>query len=248
MEPANLANIQAAFDRWAARCHSSPDNVAIFYFCGHGIGTPDDRLLLLPGDFGANPYNLWNDAIDWGTTRIGMYDCRAQTQWHFLDCCRETPVLAIYNKHANRSMGRSLKSRVTNQPEPAVSQAFKACGEGQTAHGPQSAKSYFTEALLDCLERFGVSHHDGNRWVVVTNSLADSLDRRMQRFTMPNGQPGRCDIRDYICTLTHDVYGLHAAEVMAEIDCDPTDASEYVRIELVDQSQQKRSHGPKAGP
>jgi hypothetical protein len=247
IDSANLANVKKAFNEWEARCDQSDDNLAIFYFCGHGIETSDKRTLLLPDNFGEYPSNLWTDAIDWGTTRIGMYDCRAQTQWYFLDCCREAPVLAAYNTHANRSMGTPLKSRITNRPEPEISQAFKACGEGQTAHGPANATSYFTTALLECLERFGVSHHDGDKWVVVTDSIADALQRRMQRVTIPGGAKGQCDIRDWVGGSAKEIYRLPKAEVMAEIDCDPTDANEYVRITLTDRAKQKRYHGPKAG-
>src|SRR5690348_1004793 len=36
-EGATLANVRAAYKRWLARCDLNPGNLALFYYCGHGV-------------------------------------------------------------------------------------------------------------------------------------------------------------------------------------------------------------------
>ena len=47
IETATLANIDAAFKRWVKRCSAHKENIAFFYFCGHGLAK--DEQFLLPG-------------------------------------------------------------------------------------------------------------------------------------------------------------------------------------------------------
>ena len=49
IESATMANVEAAFFRWYEHCTAHNDNVAIFYFCGHGVKKTD--LFLLPRGF-----------------------------------------------------------------------------------------------------------------------------------------------------------------------------------------------------
>src|SRR5207244_556533 len=93
-----MGEITKAFNDWAARCHKHVNNVAIFYFCGHGFQR--EVMMLLPADFG-NPAvgNPWTNIIDFTTTHIGMIDCMANTQLYLLDACRETPMLLLRDIH-----------------------------------------------------------------------------------------------------------------------------------------------------
>jgi hypothetical protein len=63
VDAATTPNIQAAFNNWYARANKSEKNVAVFYFCGHGLES--DVTLLLLEDFGSNPNNLWDHARDY---------------------------------------------------------------------------------------------------------------------------------------------------------------------------------------
>src|SRR5579864_3225933 len=71
-----MAGITTAFNAWEARCHKRADNVAVFYFCGHGFQR--EVMMLLPADFG-NPAVgvVWNNIIDFTSTQIGLIDCMA---------------------------------------------------------------------------------------------------------------------------------------------------------------------------
>src|SRR5688572_2449547 len=97
IEPATHANIDKSYAAWKTRCDSSVDNIAIFYFCGHGLGKGLDQFLLVE-DFGKNANSPWADAISFDDSRIAFYSCKAKTQLFFVDACREvTNTLLLYN-------------------------------------------------------------------------------------------------------------------------------------------------------
>jgi hypothetical protein len=71
VEAATRANIARRFDFWSERAAAHADNVAVFYFCGHGVMGANDYLL--PADFGVvSRRNPWADAIDISETARAM--------------------------------------------------------------------------------------------------------------------------------------------------------------------------------
>ena len=116
--PATMASIGQAVKRWRDRCSTQPDNIALFYFCGHGLAK--DEQYLLPEDFGdpalAGP---WQNCIDFEGLRLGLRsECAARTQVFFVDACRETPfnVLTQVNVHGESlAGGRRFASGVRTQ-------------------------------------------------------------------------------------------------------------------------------------
>ena len=87
-----MANIERAFDAWWDGADRNADNVAILYFCGHGI--EGDEQYLLASDFGATEHRPWSNAIAIDSTIKGRWHNRAQTRCVFIDACREvTPVI-----------------------------------------------------------------------------------------------------------------------------------------------------------
>src|SRR5512132_2850689 len=89
LELPSMANVAAAFERWYERCDRSADNVAVFWFCGHGVERESQFLLL--EDFGRSELSLLENAVDIGTTYLGMARCKATAQYFFVDACREIP-------------------------------------------------------------------------------------------------------------------------------------------------------------
>ena len=78
--------IQAAFDDWWDRCDTHTENVAVFYFCGHGMQATNQ--VLLASDFGRTR-NPWAQALDLNKTRQAFNANRARTQVFLIDACRE---------------------------------------------------------------------------------------------------------------------------------------------------------------
>ena len=169
IEEATHDNIVRAFTRWEARCSSNPQNVAIFYFCGHGLARED--LLLLPSDFGDPSFgNLWSKAIDINATHTSMAACRAGTQLYFIDACRETPIALL---HEINIRATNLKS---GQFGPAGRDApiYYAAGEGMQGFGLANDVSFFTAAVLAALDGVGATDQ-GTGWEVNTSSLGTSV-------------------------------------------------------------------------
>src|SRR5713226_9988227 len=65
---ATMSNITSAFVAWSHRASANADNVAIFFFCGHGF--ENEFMILPPADFG-NPQvaNVALHILDFTTSR-----------------------------------------------------------------------------------------------------------------------------------------------------------------------------------
>ena len=74
---ATRANIVQSFKLWKDRVAADPGNIAVFYFCGHGVMGVNDYLM--PSDFGAlNPANPWQDLVDIWSAPQGLDRIRRQ--------------------------------------------------------------------------------------------------------------------------------------------------------------------------
>ncbi|GAA3091271.1 hypothetical protein GCM10020254_40310 [Streptomyces goshikiensis] len=88
---AELEDVQEAFERWYERCDSDRANVALFYFCGHGLqlGAYGDHALLLQ-DTRSSRFASFQNSIDVHGTVQNMQGNRASIQCFFLDACRSS--------------------------------------------------------------------------------------------------------------------------------------------------------------
>ena len=89
VDRATEANVRDAVQRWLQRADRNPGNIALFYFCGHGV-EKDNQYLLLE-DYGANQYQPTEASIDLNGFHTGMLSCKAGTQLFFADACRQVP-------------------------------------------------------------------------------------------------------------------------------------------------------------
>ena len=160
LELPSKANTAAAFERWYARCDSSPDNVAIFWFCGHGVERESQFLLL--EDFGRSPLSLLENAVDIGGTYNGMARCRATTQYFFVDACREIPFQLLQLLSGNAPA--LVAPQIVGDNRRDTGLMFATSG-GAKAYGRPDQPTRFTEALVRALDGLG-GRPDGDRWVV----------------------------------------------------------------------------------
>jgi hypothetical protein len=212
-----MAGITTAFNAWEARCHKRADNVAVFYFCGHGFQR--EVMMLLPADFG-NPAVgvVWNNIIDFTSTQIGLIDCMANTQLYLVDACRETPVLLLRDLHGHAT---ALKTTATLQYPTRNAPVFQSATTGTRAHGEPGKVSYFTSAIIECLKSTGARGMNGSRWAVSTNSLGVALQEYMKRTQVPGVGRLTCDTgagQSNFDTDIHEFTGT--ADVLASITCD----------------------------
>lgn len=229
VERATMARIKQAFDRWYARCDRNTENVAIFYFCGHGLER--GSTLLLAEDFGKQPNRLWESCFDLDLTWYGMGECAATTQLYFVDACRETP-LELLQAHGARPA--PLKETLKNRFPDRVAPILKAAPIGHRAHGPVDGVSYFTQGLLRCLRELGADRFDGAAWVVSIDSLCSAMKIVMQRTRLADGRRCACSIGGE-SSSTVDIHEIRGgAKVMAEIGCRPSKALGTANLSLSD--------------
>jgi Caspase domain len=173
-----FAAIKRATKAWRDRCHTSRDNIAFFYFCGHGL-TNDGFQFLLPQDIcDPEPSRLWDHSIDFNTFRTNMRNCRARTQLFFVDACSNRPQ----GLDTNSAVGDALIDDDRTAPLPENIITFNAAAPGRTVNVPDKDQSEITclaDALLKALNGSAAKKIGGD-WVVDIRSLPHWVDQLVQ--------------------------------------------------------------------
>jgi Caspase domain len=172
IDEATRGNIQKAFDQWKKRCDGHPDNVAIFYFCGHGL--QKDVMVLLPEDFGDSENNRWIQAIDFDRTYRGMAQCQAGTQLYIVDACRQLSQTSIKDTTFG---GMPLIASILEAQKPRTAPRLFATAEGLPAFGDNGQVSRLTRALIECLDEGRAAKDAGGRWVIDTLHLGEAVQQ-----------------------------------------------------------------------
>jgi hypothetical protein len=173
-------NVKKAVDAWFLRAGTNPQNVAVFYFCGHGIelGGGKQSLLLEDVDLSSagNPFSF---TIDFAEFLRGMDCCGARRQVFIIDACRELPagmarwtdtvpagdMLVTYNWEARRKL------------QPRKAPVLQAAAPSQKAWAGERC-GWFTEALLTVLEGAGGNNRlsdTPDQYPVNTREIADTI-------------------------------------------------------------------------
>lgn len=230
VELATMNNITKAFGTWSKRAHANPENVAIFFFCGHGF--EKDVMILLPADFGdPQVANIALNMIDFTTSRYNnLRECDAKTQVYLVDACRENPIDLMRLNVNPTALISTLKTR---QP-PRDSPVLQSANSGMKAHGAPGQPSYFSRALADCFQKFGAHGQNGGVWEVNTDSLGTAMKHYMPRMKVPGVPPLTCDAtgQSNFASLLHSFAG--PAYVMSLIDCDPRAALSAAQLSVHD--------------
>lgn len=221
VDGATLPNVQSAVNDWFQRCDSHADNVALFYFCGHGLER--DKQYLLLEDFGQLPLNPLAMSVDLDRFHDGMVACRADTQIFIADACREVPwdLLKMGN-----GLGDPLLPPILGGNTDRNAPILRAAAQGQSAFGVPGQVTHFTQALLRALRGAGASEEPDNsdHWTVryfrlvgaVQRLLADGPPEMNRQQCRTGGEAG-------------DVILAHLPgppEVTVQIDCVPADVAE----------------------
>lgn len=164
-----MAAVADAFEAWYQRCDTHEDNVALLYFCGHGVER--ESLFLLMEDFARSSLSLLENALDVGQTYQGLARCRAREQYVFVDACREIPFQLLQQLSGN--------ARVLVAPQLVADQRrdtalVYATSGGAKAYGRPNRPTRFTEALIRALDGLG-GRLDGAQWVVDVSSLQRAI-------------------------------------------------------------------------
>jgi Caspase domain len=178
VDAATRQNIQGAFEGWLERLRSHPDNIGVFYFCGHGIMVAEHYLLA--EDFGCSNAQPWQHAFDITNTIRAVEREVSSSTFYFIDACREISREVAMTLAANPSAlwVADLSKTVVGK---SATQIY-ATGEGELAFAPLGGQvSRFTAALI-----YALSGHCGTKvagsttWDVTGENIAAAIVRIME--------------------------------------------------------------------
>lgn len=232
VEPADMERVKAAVKLWARRAHSSTENVAIFYFCGHGVSA-GIYTGLLAEDFGADhdDQSLLENVINIDALHLGMDGVRARRQCFFIDACRNTPS-AIADRAGSVGFGQSILDGTARQGRYGARDApvFFACLPGQKAYSRPGDVSLFTSALIETLDQAGAIKRNG-RWLVATDYMLGALNQTIRRLAPKDSLPAQPASLDRASGYVfHVLPGEPGVPVSVGCDPDAANASADFRI------------------
>jgi len=180
-EQASRKNFVQEAERWRKEANDHPDSMTIFYFCGHGLQQGPDDAVILFDDFGDGIGGVLTNAgrvrsLYYGMAPSGDAKNIGQTQIYFLDCCRIEPrEFASIEREEIPGVFQSVrKSLVDKRSAPIYYAALPG-----TAARALNEYSFFSRALIECLDRAGGQGRDTTidspEWHVNLYSLNEAL-------------------------------------------------------------------------
>ncbi|WUH92629.1 caspase family protein [Streptomyces sp. NBC_00433] len=164
--PAELREVKTAFERWYERCDSHAENVALFYFCGHGVQIGRGPHGLLLQDTGESLFSYFANAVDLDRTVQGMENNAAEKQLFFVDACRGMPS-SLEEAASLDSMALKSPAAVPRSRDRLVLRSTDVTAD---AYARLKSPSLFTRAVLRalCMPR---EPRQGSRWEVTTDTI-----------------------------------------------------------------------------
>lgn len=168
----NRSNISLAFDEWVNRCKSNIDNMAIFYFCGHGLEDGDHYLLT--SDFGQRPNAPFDGSFNVDLTIMAFNQLKVNKQLFLVDACRS--ILPGMLK-APQS-GLALLSPDKIMKNSSFIATFKGAAANENGFSVPNQVSFFTKAIINGLNG-AVSKLKNSYWEVSSTDLYLNLEKLM---------------------------------------------------------------------
>ena len=179
---ATLEKTLQAAAHWREDCSSHPDNMAFFYFAGHGARRETDDTVLLLENFADGFGGLLRNAVDVKTLTAGMKpgpsrNNMARRQLYFIDACRVDPD--EFKKFEYLDTTQIFTVEAGGIDDRIVSK-FHAALPGTKAFARPLHASFFADALVQSLSK-AVVDHDGKR-AVTAQSLSEELQRQIDQI------------------------------------------------------------------
>jgi hypothetical protein len=171
---ADLAAVKKAATKWCERLQENRENMAIFYFCGHGIVHGGESALLLQ-DFG-KPDHEYEGAIDVNSLLGTMKNSRAVEQMFLFDCCRTAADDIYQNETRIGSRIANVQALGRGHNDPARQFVLYPTLDGEEAFGIRQDLTVFTSSLIDAFS-FAAADGSTERWVTNTASILKEVDR-----------------------------------------------------------------------
>lgn len=193
---AKTAAVHEAIVNWKTRADRHEENLAIFYFCGHGLSFGEIQNALLLEEFGGNDMNPMADAIAFDELRLGlMRQCEARYQVHLIDACRTLPTREFTDLYGDTNTGdRVVAGGLSRKLREKIAPVFFATGLAAAAYGLAGQASLFTQGLLRCFRGVGSRDAD-DHWEVTIPAVAEGINKCVESLAFQT-QPQYCQPRD----------------------------------------------------
>jgi hypothetical protein len=223
---------------WREDVSAQAENIAFFYFAGHGIQRSKTDQVLLLEDFNDGIGGVLRNSVDVHSLRNGMAPSPkrpniGRTQFYFIDACRNLPFQITDFEKLDATAVFDVELSGFDDRRAPIFHAAIPDGKGFAVPLEQTL---FSKVLLECLEGSAAEspETDGEiRWHVSYKSLSEVLHDQLEALSKGFGveQPSVADGfgKDaIICYLDS------APEVPTVFEVEPSDASTQTHVRILD--------------
>lgn len=170
----SIAKIQQEAKEWYKDCNEHPGNVALFYFCGHGV-LLGDRSFLLAQDFGKDELTPFKGSFDPAAFADAFLATKSSKQVFLLDACRTTPA-ELRRVFKNPTPTELVSARSHSNLGKHQQAELYASELGTKAYGVEGKPTVFMSYLLASMKGAGAHQTMTADWVVGTDSLRSGVN------------------------------------------------------------------------
>nr|WP_262898671.1 caspase family protein [Dawidia soli] len=214
-------NVEEAYNAWSDRCGSQKENIAIFYFAGHGFAKRQHHLLL--EDFGENTRLPCKGSFEFNDTRQAFSANPAQTQLFFIDACRKVDRTLIDYEMTSSALD-TIKN---NSVGCAYDLTIRAATHNEATYGERNGLAHFTKALVLALTGQASVPIKG-KWTVDMNSIATNINKILDHIEVSKRSEKGCQV--YMNRSTPLITLASAPEALLQVVCDPGAAHEIAEL------------------
>ncbi len=223
IEGTTRKNVDQALKDWRKSCRQSDGGVAVFFVAGHGLQYGKRHGAVLLQDYKAGSKSM-RCSVDIGRVHQGMLGQHdPPEQLYFVDACRSPKP----SKLGGTGLGFTPCDAFAGEKKAPVFFATVRTGTGYAS----ATSSLFSQALLDCLDRFGVEpdqNADG-KWFVSTTSLNPALEGRVHELAVNEGYH-QMTVTDELQNFDVHVFGAPPPLPVTVVIDPPADAAARARI------------------
>jgi hypothetical protein len=202
-DDATTGHVIERIQNWRERVASDLNNLAVFYFSGHGIQRDRDDAVLMLRDFAEPRAPILSKSISFFEVFNGMapsvdYPKMAETQFYFVDACRNLPERI---KNFAKLRTQPVFDCYLNGPDKRCAPVFFATINDSKAFAEAGKGSYFNRALMLALECGAENSKEvGGRkwWPVTVSTLTTAITNEFAKFDtdqnfVPAGRARDCE-------------------------------------------------------
>jgi hypothetical protein len=248
---AGLNAFQQTAARWREDAATHPQNMALFYFAGHGFQRRRGGYqVMLLADVGDGVGASLKNAVDTYNLTEGMAPSidlpyLARRQLYFIDACRlPTSDGYLYEKQDCTDVW-DVPRLDPDMPDDRISTVFYTALPGTEAFAIPGEQTIFGKALMSCLEG-GSAEQVNGRWCVTIDALNRGLRHYLARLQ-----------EEYNISQDFRLSGLGAPivirefktapEVEVDLEISPHNRADGVQVSMSDFAQD-RQFGPPLDP